>query len=455
MTKKQTTVDSGLRYIQADHQMEWTRPTLVEQLVGGSAKVAVVGLNRRGLSTALALAKDINVLAYDSSATRVESLRSGNDPSRRFSKSAFDKKQVTFTTAESQLESARVYVVTASTTVDSSNAPDLTALKTATMVVAKNLAIGDYVVFETTVYPGCTEEVCLPILEKVSGLTLGTEFRLAYVPSRSPQESREVGGEPLDRVVSATDLATCQEVGGLYAHLNGGRVHMASSIRMAEAAKLVENTQRDVNIALMNELSIIFEKMDLDTSEVLALAATKWNFMPFAPGFVGGDGVAIDPYYLIHSARKHNVDADVMKSARMINDWMPYEIVHRVYDELKKANKVLDGARILVMGCTYKPNVSGVLNSKAAEMVNILVAKHADVDVCDPVADEAELDRRYDITLCEAPKTDYDVVIMAVDHWEYKGWKSSDFSQSFAEDTIVFDVSGSVVNDSQRAVSTL
>jgi len=433
----------------------WTNETAYDLLVKGEAKIALVGLGYVGLPIALEFAKEMNVIGFDINADRVEKMRRGEDPSNEIDAAAFENKKITFTSNPTHMESAKVYIVAVPTPVDDSNAPCLKALKAATAAVANCLVPGDYVVYESTVYPGCTEEVCLPILEKLSGLEVNKDFRLGYSPERINPGDKKNTLTTIKKIVAGSDEATCDEISKIYSHVITAGVHKAPSIQVAEAAKIVENTQRDVNIALMNELSILFDKMNIDTQEVLKAAGTKWNFLDFKPGLVGGHCIGVDPYYLIHKARKLKVDADVMKSCRMINDWMPFEILHRVYDQLKERGKVMDGAKVLVMGCTFKENVSDIRNSKAAELANIFRMKHADVDVVDPYAEASDLKDQYDLDLVTDMREDYDVVVMAVSHWEYRGWKTADLQKRFTADPIVFDVKGIIDNDGSMCVMKL
>ncbi len=429
--------------------------TVYDELKKGHAKIAIVGLEHTGLSIALEFGKDMNVIAFDVNEEKIEMMRNDTDPSGEISPEWFDNKRISFTSNSKQIENARVYIVAVPTPVDESNAPNLKGLKKATLAVAKCLKRGDYVIFESTVYPGCTEEICLPILESISGLNVNTEFKMGYSPERINQGDKSHPVTAIKKIVSGSDTDSCREIAKIYGHIINAGVYQAPSISVAEAAKVVENTQRDVNIALMNELAMIFDKMDIDTLEVLKAAGTKWNFLDFNPGLVGGQSIGVDPYYLIHKARKLKVDADVIKSSRMVNDWMPYEIVHRVFDVLHEKGQALDGARILIKGVTFKENVSDIRNSKAAEIANIFKMKNATVDIMDPFADSDCLLEQYDLELCTSPANNYDIVILAVCHWQYQELTTADLKKYFTKEPLIFDVKGIMPKDDKVRVMTL
>lgn len=389
---------------------------LYQALLRKECSLAVVGLGYVGLPIALEFAKDFKVVGYDISQERITMMQEGKDPSHELSMTQVQGKDIEFTSSLEQLRDARAYIVAVPTPVDESNEPDLRPLKAATQQVAECLKRGDYVIFESTVYPGCTEEICLPILETVSGLEIGKDFKLGYSPERINPGDKLNTLKSIVKVVSGNDDESTEEIANLYRHIVHAGVHMASSIRVAEASKIVENTQRDVNIALMNELSVLFTKMGISTEEVLEAASTKWNFLSFRPGLVGGHCIGVDPFYLLHKARKMEVDMDVVKSSRMMNDWLPFHLANRIKAMLESQGKSLQGSAILLEGVSFKPNVADVRNSKVIDLKMALELRGAEVHIADPVASAEQLEKDHKITLVSAPAAIYDLVVLAVGH---------------------------------------
>src|SRR5690606_14382758 len=342
------------------------------------------------------------------------------DPSKELEKEAFEGCDITFTTDLEVLKRARFYIVAVPTPVDEHNVPDLIPVQRASETIGKVLKKGDYVVFESTVYPGCTEEDCLPIMEKLSGLKVCDDFKLGYSPERINPGDKEHTLASIVKVVSGCDSESLEVIAKVYELVVSAGVHRASSIKVAEAAKIIENTQRDLNIALMNELSIIFDRMNINTFEVLEAAGTKWNFLKFQPGLVGGHCIGVDPYYLTHKSRELGYDSQVILAGRNINDGMAGYVAKKVLQYIIQHNGNVKDARVLVMGATFKENVSDIRNSKVADVVNELKSFSLNVEVADPHASGEELQHEYGFGLTDSIGKDYDAVIVTVPHEEYK-----------------------------------
>lgn len=416
--------------------------SIYARLEHGKAKLAVVGLGYVGLPIALEFANRYSVIGFDINEQRIDMLKDCIDPSRELKKEAFLNKEITYTHDLQKVEDANFFVVAVPTPIDSHNEPDLTPLKKATASVAKILKKGDYVVFESTVYPGCTEEVCVPILERVSGLTLNKDFKLGYSPERINPGDTVNTVTTIKKVVSGSDTEALKNIAKVYESIIIAGVHKAASIKVAEASKIVENTQRDVNIALMNELSVIFDKMGVNTHEVLEAAGTKWNFLNFFPGLVGGHCIGVDPYYLAHKARELKVDPKVISSSRHINDSMAFRIADKVAIELNNKGQELGYAKVLVKGITFKENVSDIRNSKVADLIHRLSAFCPDITVEDPHADSSEVEAEYGFSTVKEAEGEFDAIIVAVAHDEYTSQPPSYFKSISHENTVFFDIRG-------------
>jgi UDP-N-acetyl-D-galactosamine dehydrogenase len=415
---------------------------LFHRLESNKAKLAVVGLGYVGLPIALEFANRYSVLGFDINEERVEMLNQHMDPSRELSKEKFKNKKIKYTHRLDRIEDAQFYVVAVPTPIDSLREPNLTPLKKATASVARVLKEGDCVVFESTVYPGCTEEVCVPILERISGLKLNEDFKVGYSPERINPGDKVNTVTTITKVVSGSDEEALDIIADVYSSIIKAGVHKASSIKVAEASKIIENTQRDVNIALMNELSVIFEKMNINTHEVLKAAGTKWNFLNFFPGLVGGHCIGVDPYYLAHKALELDVDPKVILSSRHINDSMALNIADRVISKLIDNGKSPHESNILVKGITFKENVSDIRNSKVADLVKKLRLMGANVTVEDPHAEPSEVSDEYNIQTVHKAEGSFDIVIIAVAHDKYNE-EDQDYYRSISnQDTIFFDVRG-------------
>lgn len=415
---------------------------MYQELLDKKAKLAVIGLGYVGLPIALEFARKISVIGFDINPKRVELMKQGIDPSNELEKEAFEGCDIVFTDSLDVLREARFFIVAVPTPVDDHNVPDLTPVIKASETVGRVVKKGDYVVFESTVYPGCTEEDCLPVIESLSGLKNGLDFKLGYSPERINPGDKNHTLASIVKVVSGSDGESLEEIAKTYELVVKAGVHKASSIKVAEAAKIIENTQRDLNIALMNELSIIFNMMNINTYEVLEAAGTKWNFLKFQPGLVGGHCIGVDPYYLTYKAKELGYDAEVILAGRNINDNMAKYVAKTVVQHIIKNSSDVKSSRVLVMGATFKENVSDIRNSKVADVVKALQSYHVNVDVVDPHADAAELKHEYGFGLVENTGTDYDAVVITVPHNEYKGLDDAYFTGITRPQGLIADLKG-------------
>jgi len=415
---------------------------MYKELVDKKAKLAVIGLGYVGLPIALEFAKKISVIGFDINQKRVELMKQGIDPSNELEKNDFENCDIIFTTSLEVLKEAKYFIVAVPTPVDEHNVPDLVPVKNASETIGKVIKKSDYVVFESTVYPGCTEEDCLPIIEKISGLKNITDFKLGYSPERINPGDKKHTLSKIVKVVSGCDGESLQEIAKVYGLVVEAGIHKASSIKVAEAAKIIENTQRDLNIALMNELSIVFDMMNINTYEVLDAAATKWNFLKFQPGLVGGHCIGIDPYYLTHKAQELGYNPQVILAGRSINDNMGSYVAKKVVQHLIKNDDDLKKANILVMGATFKENVSDIRNSKVADVVKSLRSFYVNVDVDDPYADSEELEHEYGFGLVKSIRKDYDAVIVSVPHQSYVDLDENYFSGITKPHALIADLKG-------------
>ena len=411
---------------------------MYQELVNKQHTLAVIGLGYVGLPIALAFAKKIKVMGFDINAQRVALMQQNIDPSQELDASEFEGCDITFTHDLEDLRQAQFYVVAVPTPIDEHNIPQLRPLLSATETVAKVLKKGDYVVFESTVYPGCTEEDCVPILEAMSGLKMGKDFKVGYSPERINPGDKERTIDKIVKVVSGCDEGACEQIAQTYELIITAGTHRAGSIKIAEAAKIIENTQRDVNIALMNELSLIFEKMNIPTQDVLTAAGTKWNFLKFSPGLVGGHCIGVDPYYLTYKAQQLGYNPQVILSGRRINDSMAQHVGMRTAQLLIKEGKDPKKARVLVMGITFKENVSDIRNSKVVDLINTLRDFSINVDVVDAFADSQEVLHEYGFELAEKPTGLYDAIILAVAHNPYKELNINNIKAMLTKESPIF-----------------
>lgn len=416
---------------------------LIQRLNKGETKVAVVGLGYVGLPLALEFAKIWKVVGFDIKPDRIALMQQGVDPSKELPAEAFENKTIEFTTDEQALSDCSVFVVAVPTPVDNRKVPDLGPLLGASGTIGRQLKQGDIVIYESTVYPGCTEEDCVPILEQNSGLTYIADFKVGYSPERINPGEREKTVEKITKVVSACDEEALKDVVAFYEAVITGGVYAASSIKVAEAAKVIENTQRDLNISFVNELSMIFDKMGIDTQEVIEAAGTKWNFMKYTPGLVGGHCIGVDPYYLLFKAKQLGHDPQVILSGRRINDEMPGYIAKRLVQQLIKKGRNPKDAKVLVLGITFKENVSDIRNSKVADLVDELKQYSVWVELADPHANPQEVQEEYGFALVEEIEGKFDAIVVAVGHREYQDL-DKDFFMSHLDDQtrLLFDLKG-------------
>lgn len=415
---------------------------MYNELISNKTKLSVIGLGYVGLPIALEFARKISVVGFDIKQERIELMEKGIDPSNELGAEAFLDCNIKFTSNPVDLKEASFHIVAVPTPIDKHNLPDLTPVLSATRTVGKILKKGDYVVYESTVYPGCTEEDCIPLLEELSGLTFNTDFKVGYSPERINPGDKEHSLTSVVKIVSGCDYISLDNIAKVYELVVKAGVHRASSIKVAEAAKIIENTQRDVNIALMNELSIIFNRMGINTYEVLEAAGTKWNFLKFYPGLVGGHCIGVDPYYLTYKAKEYRYHAQIINAGRFVNDSMGLYIAKQIVKKLIAAGKNVLKTKALVMGITFKEDVSDLRNSRVADLVNELKSYGVNVEIVDPFADAGELHHEYGFELSEKAGVNYDAIIVAVSHKEYKQLEESYFKTIAAPDSILVDVKG-------------
>ena len=390
-------------------------------------KLAVIGLGYVGLPLAVEFGRKRPVVGFDISQKRIDELQKGNDFTLETTREELAAaKHLTFTTNIEDLRACNCYIITVPTPIDDHKRPDLTPLVKASETVGKVLKKGDIVIYESTVYPGCTEEDCVPVLECVSGLKFNQDFYCGYSPERINPGDKEHRVTTIRKVTSGSTPVVADLVDGLYNEIITVGTHKAESIKVAEAAKVIENTQRDVNIALINELALIFNKMGIDTEAVLKAAGSKWNFLPFRPGLVGGHCIGEDPYYLTHKAQAIGHHPEIILAGRRLNDSMGVYVVSQVVKAMTKKRLQVEGAKVLIMGLAFKENCPDLRNTRIVDIVAELEDYNCKVDVYDPWVDKAEAQHEYDITPIEAPKSgDYDAIILAVAHQQFKDMGAS------------------------------
>jgi UDP-N-acetyl-D-galactosamine dehydrogenase len=415
---------------------------MYQEIVDKKAKIGIIGLGYVGLPIALEFARKASVIGFDINDKRIEMMKQCIDPSNELEKEAFEGCDIVFTSSLDVLKEARFFIVAVPTPVDDHNVPDLVPVQKASETIGKVIKKGDYVVFESTVYPGCTEEDCLPIIEKLSGLKNIKDFKLGYSPERINPGDKNHTLARIIKVVSGCDAESLDEIARVYELVVEAGVHKASCIKVAEAAKIIENTQRDLNIALMNELSIIFNMMNINTYEVLEAAGTKWNFLKFQPGLVGGHCIGVDPYYLTYKANALGYDAEVILAGRNINDNMAKYVAKKVVQHIIKNSADVKSARVLVKGATFKENVSDIRNSKVADVVKALKSYYVNVDVEDPYADSDELQHEYGFGLTAKTNGEYDAVIITVPHSDYVALGDDYFASITKPHGLVADLKG-------------
>ena len=415
---------------------------MYQDLLEKKKTLAVIGLGYVGLPIALEFARKIKVIGFDINAKRVEMMRNNIDPSQELESAAFENCDISFTDSLDELRKANFFIVAVPTPVDEHNVPDLVPVQRASETIGKVIKKGDYVVFESTVYPGCTEEDCVPIIEKLSSLKMVDDYKIGYSPERINPGDKEHTISTIVKVVSGCCDESLDTIAKVYELVVKAGVHRASSIKVAEAAKIIENTQRDLNIALMNELSIIFDRMNINTYEVLEAAGTKWNFLKFQPGLVGGHCIGVDPYYLTYKSQKLGYDSQVILAGRNINDGMAGYVAKKVLRHIIQNDGNVKNAKVLVMGATFKENVSDIRNSKVADVVKELKSYSLNVDITDPYANSDEMKHEYGFGLTTQLSKNYDAVIVTVPHNDYKNLDDQYFSSITKEHALLADLKG-------------
>ena len=416
---------------------------MYQELIEKKEKLAVIGLGYVGLPIALEFARKLSVIGFDIKPDRVELMKKGVDPSRELNSNAFVDCDIEYTSNLDDIRKAKFYVVAVPTPIDEHNLPDLKPLLAATRTVGQVLKKGDYVVYESTVYPGCTEEDCVPLLEELSGLKHIKDFKVGFSPERINPGDKEHTLITIKKVTSGCDAESSEEIAKTYELIIKAGVHRASSIKVAEAAKIIENTQRDINIAFMNELSIIFNRMGINTFEVLEAAGTKWNFLKFFPGLVGGHCIGVDPYYLVYKAKELGYHPQIISAGRFINDSMGGYVAKQTVKKIIAADKNPKEARVLIMGVTFKENGSDIRNSKVVDIYNELKSFGIDkIDVVDAFADAHEVREEYGFEMVKEQTGKYDAIIVAVSHVQYLNLQESWFKQYAAERCVFVDVKG-------------
>lgn len=420
---------------------------LYEKLVSGDEKLALVGLGYVGMPIAVAFSKRVKVVGFDLNAKKIELYKNGIDPTNEVGNDAVKNCAVEFTADESKLKEARFIIVAVPTPVNDDHTPDLTPVESASEIVGRNLTKGSVVVYESTVYPGVTEDICVPILEKESGLKCGTDFKIGYSPERINPGDKVHRLETITKIVSGMDDETLDTVAKTYELVVKAGVHRAESIKVAEAAKVIENSQRDINIAFMNELSIIFNKMGIDTKSVLEAAGTKWNFLKFYPGLVGGHCIGVDPYYLTYKAEEMGYHSQIILSGRRINDDMGKYVAENTVKNLIKADVPVKNAKVAILGFTFKENCPDTRNTKIIDIYNELREYGITPVIADPAADSDEAKRLYGIEFIDINDIkNCDAVILAVAHEQFKNLGQADFDKMFKsgrnEEKVLVDIKG-------------
>lgn len=416
---------------------------MFQKIQSKQSSIGIIGLGYVGLPLALEFAHHFKVIGFDINASRISLMQQHIDPSHELPSSAFEGCDIRFTHIIEDLKSCSVYIVAVPTDIDDNKVPDLKPLLAASDTVGKVIKPGDYVIFESTVYPGCTEEDCIPVIEEVSGLKFKQDFKAGYSPERINPGDKSRPLSSILKIVSGSDKEALENITLLYSTIIHAGLHRAPSIKVAEAAKVIENTQRDLNISLMNELSIIFDQMDIDTHDVIEAAGTKWNFIKLYPGLVGGHCIGVDPYYLLHKAKALGIEPQVIASGRRINDGMPAYIAKKLVQKLIANGDNPGEAKVLVMGVTFKEDVSDIRNSKVADLIKELMDYSIEVDIVDPNVDARDFKHEYGLNLAQELHPPYHAAIVAVAHTRHKTYNQDYFKSILnKEHPILFDLKG-------------
>jgi UDP-N-acetyl-D-glucosamine/UDP-N-acetyl-D-galactosamine dehydrogenase len=415
---------------------------MYNKLIKKETKLSVIGLGYVGLPIALEFAKQIKVVGFDIKPARVELMKKGIDPSNELTSDAFKDSDILLTSDPKDLKEASFHIIAVPTPTNIYNLPDLTPVLKASETVGKILKKGDYVVYESTVYPGCTEEDCIPVLERYSKLKFGKDFKVGFSPERINPGDTNHTLTKIVKVTSGCDAEASENIAKTYELIIKAGVYRASSIKVAEAAKIIENTQRDINIAFMNELSLIFNRLGVNTFEVLEAAGTKWNFLKFFPGLVGGHCIGVDPYYLSYKAKSLGYHPQMIDSGRFINDSMGGYIGKETVKKIIAAGKNPNKSRVLIMGITFKEDVTDIRNSKVVDIIHELTDFGVGVDIVDPGANAHEVKEEYKLELKSQPAGKYDAIILAVSHKQYLSLDEKWFASFLSNDGIIVDVKG-------------
>lgn len=418
-----------------------------KELLNKNVKLAVIGLGYVGMPIAVAFAKHIPVIGFDVNQSKIDQYKAGVDPTNEVGNEAIKETTVHFTSNEVKLQEAIFHVIAVPTPIKADKTPDLAPVENASKVVGRNLKKGSIVVYESTVYPGVTEDICIPILEKESGLKAGIDFKVGYSPERINPGDQVHRLENIVKIVAGMDIASTEEISKVYEIVINAGIHRASSIKVAEAAKVVENSQRDINIAFMNELAMVFDRMNIDTNEVIEAMNTKWNALGFYPGLVGGHCIGVDPYYFIYEAEKLGYHSQIVLSGRKINDGMGQFIGDAIIKKLIESNKLVKQAKVVFLGMTFKENTPDTRNSKVIDVINHLRSFGIEPTIVDPVADPLETREEYGISILEMDEiNDADCIVLAVAHDCFKAlsWESIDkmYKEISTDEKVIIDVKG-------------
>ena len=421
---------------------------LYSQIVNRNEKIAVIGLGYVGMPLAIAFAKKADVIGFDINRSKIELYKSGIDPTNEVGNESIKNTSVEFTCDESRLREAKFHIVAVPTPINADKTPDLSPVEGATRIIARNLTKGSIIVYESTVYPGVTEDICVPLIESVSGLKCGIDFKVGYSPERINPGDKVHTLENIVKIVSGMDNECLETIKKVYELIIKAGVHPVSSIKVAEAAKVVENSQRDINIAFMNELAMVFDKMNIDTKEVIEAMNTKWNALGFYPGLVGGHCIGVDPYYFIYQAEKLGYHSQIILSGRKINDGMAEFVANSIIKKLILANKTVKKSKVAILGITFKENCPDTRNSKVVDVIKALREYGIEPIVTDPLADKNELVNEYGIELVDISDIrDVDCLVITVAHNLYKNFSIDQLDKMFArnmpnEEKVIIDVKG-------------
>ncbi len=421
-----------------------TKMNLYEKIKNKEEKLSVIGLGYVGLPLAIGFAKKVDVVGFDTDKEKVGACNKGIDVTNEVGSKSLQETTAFLTSNEEELQKVKFHIIAVPTPINPDKSPNLDAVIEASKIVGRNLIKGSIVVYESTVYPGVTEDICLPILEKESGLRCGPDFKIGYSPERINPGDKLHRLEMIKKVVSGMDEGTLDIIAKVYGLIIEAGIYKAESIKVAEAAKVIENAQRDINIAFMNELSIIFNKLGIDTQAVLRAAGTKWNFLQFTPGLVGGHCMGVDPYYLTYKAEQIGYPSQIILAGRKINDEMGKYVAENTLKQLTKADKRIKGCKVLIMGITFKENCSDIRNSKVIDIINKLKEDGVNIEVVDPLAEESEVQKEYGVKLNKIEDvTDVDAIIFAIPHEKFKNITLGDLKKIYKDDKLVLiDIKG-------------